>query len=131
MVTARVVGQDLDYQLTMLEVDGVKLQMPRIASLSDGDEVRLRIRARDVSISTRKLDGVSTRNCLPATISHVLSEPDTAFAEVAAEIGQQTVRARITRQAVDELDLAPGKQVFLLIKGVSFDRRVLISARDK
>ena len=55
---------------------------------------------------------------------------DTAFAEVTARLGDQAIRARITRQAVDDLRLEIGKDVFLLMKSVSFDRRVLISSKS-
>ena len=129
VVDARVIRQDANYQLTMMETGGQELQMPMVASLSAGDEVRLRIRARDVSVAVKKPEGLSTRNCLSATITELSVEPDTAFAEVTARFGDQAIRARITRQAADELGLELGKNVYLLMKSVSFDRRVLISSR--
>ena len=129
VVEARVTGHDSEYHLTMLELDGRQLQMPRVFSLNPGDQVRLRIRARDVSLALRKPEHLSIRNCLPAVIEEVRAEPNTAFAEVLVRVGQQALRARITRQSADELELAPGGDVFALVKSVSFDRRVLISAR--
>ncbi len=131
VVEARVTGQDNKYKLTSLLIDDEPLQMPMVASLDVGDEVRLRIRSRDVSLATKKPTGISTRNALAAIVDTVHSEPNTAFSEVTAKVGLQTVRARITRQAVDELGLKPGKEIYALIKGVSFDRRVLISAKAK
>ncbi len=129
VVEARVTGHDGEYQLTMLELDGRQLQMPRVFSLNPGDQVRLRIRERDVSLALRKPEQMSIRNCLPAVIEEVRAEPDTAFAEVLVRVGQQALRARITRQSAVELKLEPGGDVFALVKSVSFDRRVLISAR--
>ena len=131
VVEARVTGHDEAYKLTHLQIDDEPLQMPMVSSLNAGDEVRLRIRSRDVSLATQKPREISTRNALAVIIDRVHAEPDTAFAEVTARVGTQTVRARITRQAVDELSLKPGKKAFALIKGVSFDRRVLISAKAK
>lgn len=131
VVEARVTGQDNKYKLTSLLIDDEPLQMPMVASLDVGDEVRLRIRSRDVSLATKKPVRISTRNALAAIVDTVHSEPNTAFSEVTAKVGLQTVRARITRQAVDELGLKPGKEIYALIKGVSFDRRVLISAKAK
>ncbi len=130
VVEAKVVRHDTAYQLTVMTSGGQELQMPMVASLSVGDEVRLRIRARDVSVAIKKPEGLSTRNCLNATISDVAVEHQTAFAEVVARLGDQAIRARITRQAVDDLGLETGKSVFLLVKSVSFDRRVLISSRS-
>lgn len=130
VVEAKVVRQDTEYQLTLMETGGQELQMPMVASLSVGDEVRLRIRARDVSVAIKRPEGLSTRNCLGAKISELSVEHDTAFAEVTARLGDQAIRARITRQAVDDLRLEIGKDVFLLMKSVSFDRRVLISSKS-
>ncbi|MCP5081053.1 MAG: molybdenum ABC transporter ATP-binding protein [Alphaproteobacteria bacterium] len=129
VVEARVTGHDAEYKLTMLDLDGRKIQMPMVASLNMGDQVRLRIRARDVSLALSKPEDMSIRNCLPALIEEVRAEPNTAFAEVLVRIGQQALRARITRQSAVELKLEPGGEVFALVKSVSFDRRVLISAR--
>ncbi|MEM7429998.1 MAG: TOBE domain-containing protein, partial [Pseudomonadota bacterium] len=130
VVEAKVLRQDTAYQLTVMESGGQEVQMPMVSSLAAGDAVRLRIRARDVSVAIERPTGISTRNCLKATVSEVIAEPDTAFAEVVARMGDQAIRARITRQAADELDLSPGMDVLLLIKSVSFDRRVLISPKS-
>ncbi len=129
VVEAKVTGHNTQYQLTNLDLGGRALQMPMVSSLKSGDQVRLRIRARDVSLALKKPSGVSIRNCLPAVVEEVRSEPDTAFAEVLVRVGEQGLRARITRQSGDELKLAPGLEVYALVKSVSFDRRVLISAR--
>lgn len=129
VIEARVTAHDQEYQLTLLELDGAKLQMPMVSSLNPGDEVRLRIRARDVSLALSKPSDISIRNCLPAVIEAVRAEADTAFAEVLVRVGQQAIRSRITRQSAVELKLAAGGQVFALVKSVSFDRRVLIAAR--
>ncbi|MEM8685777.1 MAG: molybdenum ABC transporter ATP-binding protein [Pseudomonadota bacterium] len=129
VVEAQVTGHNTQYQLTNLDLDGRDLQMPMVSSLNPGDQVRLRIRARDVSLALEKPSGVSIRNCLPAVVEEVRAEPDTAFAEVLLRVGEQGLRARITRQSADDLQLAPGLQAYALVKSVSFDRRVLISAR--
>ncbi|MFT7578265.1 MAG: molybdate transport system ATP-binding protein, partial [Alphaproteobacteria bacterium] len=63
-------------------------------------------------------------NVLAGTIVEVNAEPDTAYAETLVDIGGAPVRARLTRKAVDELGLAPGKSVFALIKSISLDRIV-------
>ena len=55
----------------------------------------------------------------------IREEPDTAFAETLIDIGGGRLRARVTRQAVAELELAPGKPIYALIKSITFDRRSL------
>lgn len=122
-----VSAQDKEFRLTSLNFEGQTLRMPMVAALSIGDRIRLRIRARDVAIATKRPEGISIRNTLEATISAVKPETDTAFAEVALKIGAQTLHARITRAAVADLNLTAGMPAFGLIKSVSFDRRVMIS----
>ena len=123
-----VTAQDHDFQITTLDFEGEVLRMPMVASLKIGDRVRLRIRARDVAISTRRLEGISIRNTIAAQITEIKTETHTAFAEILFTVGNQSLRARITRQAVKELGLTVGQPAFALIKSVSFDRRVMITA---
>jgi molybdate transport system ATP-binding protein len=125
VVQAVVTGQDLQYRLTKMEVAGQALSMPASA-VETGTELRLRIRARDVSIAVRRPEGLSIRNVLKAEILEILQEAETAFAEVFLDIGEgQKLRARITRASVEELGLAVGDDVYALVKSVSFDRRAL------
>ena len=98
--------------------------MPSI-DLATGTNIRLRIRARDVSLAVKRPDAISIQNILPGTIVEILEEPETAFAEVMVDVGGARLRARITRKSVAELKLVAGKPVFALIKSISFDRRAL------
>ncbi len=123
LLDSRVIGQDTTYQLTRLDLEGQTLTMPMLRSLGPGDSIRLRVRARDVSIALTKPDRISIRNALAGTIERIAPEPDTAFAEAFITIGTQRLRARITREAVDHLGLCAGMNVFALVKSASFDRR--------
>ncbi len=125
---ATVTAQDANFQITTLDFEGEVMRMPMVASLNIGDRIRLRIRARDVAVAISRPEGISIRNTIAATISEIKAEPETAFAEIIFTVGTQSLRARITRQAVDELGLKVGQEAFALIKSVSFDRRVMISA---
>lgn len=124
VLTARVTGHDREFRLTHLDHHGQEIVMP-MAELAAGDEVRLRIRARDVALATRRPEGISVRNIMSGSITEIVEEPETAFAETLVDIGGAKVRARVTRAAVAELALAPGKPVFALIKSIAFDRRAL------
>lgn len=123
-----VTAQDSEFQITTLDFEGEVLRMPMVASLNVGDRIRLRIRARDVAVGTQRPDGISIRNTIAATITEIKTEANTAFAEILFTVGKQSLRARITRHAVDALGLEVGQPAFALIKSVSFDRRVMISA---
>lgn len=125
VLAARVTGHDETYRLSVLAVAGQSVVVP-ILELPTGADLRLRIRARDVALATEKPGGISIRNVLAGTIAEIAEEPDTAFAEVLVEIGEgQHLRARLTRQAVAELKLVPGRRVFGLIKSVAIDRRMI------
>lgn len=122
VVEGRVLGHDERFCLTEVEIDGGILVLPSDGHLSRGASVRLRIRARDVAVATRRPEASSIRNILPATVAEVLPERAGAFAEVRVDLGTTSIRARLTRASVAELALVPGAPVFALIKSVSFDR---------
>lgn len=119
-----VLDHDEALHLTGLDVGGLRFDMPAIEA-AVGQSLRLRVRARDVTLATQRPTGISTRNIHEGQILKIMPESDTAFAEVLVDLGPAQVQARVTRAAVADLDLAIGKPVFALIKSVSFDRRAL------
>ncbi|MGI9373969.1 MAG: molybdenum ABC transporter ATP-binding protein [Hyphomicrobiales bacterium] len=131
VIEVRIKHQDDDFRLTCLDFEGEEIFMPMISGLTIGNDIRLRVRSRDVTIARGRPSGLSTRNCVAATIVGVYPEEETAFAEVDLQVGQQLIRARITRQAASDLALTTGDNVFALIKGISFDRRTLISQTNR
>jgi len=131
LLDARVLGQAPDYALTDVAVAGQRLSLPHIEA-TPGMPVRLRVRARDVAIALQRVEGVSIRNQLQVTVLRIDAEPAGAYAELLLALDgtdgdSPHLRARITREAVAALGLAVGQPVWALIKGVSFDRRVLAS----
>lgn len=124
VLTGRVAAQDTALHLTRVDLGGVSLDVPQIR-LNTGAEVRLRVRARDVSLATARPEGLSIRNILPARILEITAEPETAYAEILLDLGGQHLRTRVTRAAVQDLGLATGSEAFALIKSVSFDRQAL------
>jgi molybdate transport system regulatory protein len=58
---------------------------------------------------------LSTRNQLPATVESVQSGEAMAVVKVTLDTGQ-SMTASITRDAADELGLAPGTKVTVLVK---------------
>jgi molybdate transport system ATP-binding protein len=121
LLEGTVTGYDADWGLTHVDIGGASLQIPdRIAD--PGETVRLRIRARDVALAVRPPEGLSIRNAFAATISSISSETG-PYAEILCYVGNQTLRARITRASVADLDLHQGRQVTVLVKSVAIDRR--------
>lgn len=106
-----------------LDVKAGILWMPSALTVQKGERLRVRLRARDVSIALGPLSGVSIRNQLPARII-AIDEETGPFAELRLDCAGQTIRVRLTRMAVKDLGLAPDMTVFALVKSVAFDRRL-------
>lgn len=126
LVSARVLSHDPHWKMTRLALCGATLSTPMLAA-EPGETVRLRIRARDVSLALRRPEGTSIRNALPGVVTEISAEPDSPYAETRIDLGGQVLRARITRQSVAELGLDAGVRVVALVKGATFDRRALPS----
>jgi len=127
VLSATVISHDDVYQLTILNHARQQIEAPR-ADLPVGAQARLRVRARDVMLATQRPSGISARNILHGTISEVVEETETAYAETLIDLGGTGLRARITRKTVAELGLAPGTPVYAIIKAVTFDRKSLPAA---
>jgi molybdate transport system ATP-binding protein len=112
-----------DLGLTRLDHHGQTIVVPRLAQRTEGEHVRLHIRAGDVALATKKPEGISFRNILAGTLSKIDAHPDSPFATVSVAIDGATLRAHLTRQAVAELKLESGMPVFALLKTASFDQR--------
>jgi molybdate transport system ATP-binding protein len=124
VLATHVAGHDPAFMLTGLDLAGQKIVVPAL-DLPVGAPIRLRIRARDVALATERPAGISIRNILSGTVAAIAEEADTAFAEVLVDLGGAHIRARLTRHAVADLSLAPGRPVFALIKSVAIDRHMM------
>jgi molybdate transport system ATP-binding protein len=123
VVEARVVRHDPDYCLTWLDLAGQSLVVPRRELFEEGEQACLVIRARDVSLATRRPQGSSIQNVLAGRVCEVREREGSAFAEVLVELGQHRLLARITRLSLHDLELVEGSPVFALLKSVSLSRQ--------
>jgi molybdate transport system ATP-binding protein len=121
VIETRVIRHDEAFGLTALAFADGELVLPNVDALT-GEPVRVRIRARDVSIALERPRGLSVQNVLEGAIV-ALSEEFGAIVDVEVRVGSTPILARITRKAAAELGLAPGMRVFALVKAVSIDRR--------
>ncbi|MEO1694653.1 MAG: molybdenum ABC transporter ATP-binding protein [Pseudomonadota bacterium] len=127
VITARVRGFDTVYRTADVDFEGETLLVPGLQA-EPGAGVRLRLRARDIAIATERPAALSIRNAVAGTIVSMIAETDSAFAELLIRVGTQNIRARVTRHAVDALQLREGSNVFALIKSVAFDSRATLTA---
>ena len=117
VVDAVVAGTDPHYRLARVAFDGGELMLSR-ADLPDGVPVRLRIEARDVSLTLARQTGTSILNILEARVAEIHAEDDTRVV-VRLLAGETPLLAGITRKSMDELALAPGRTVYAQIKSVA------------
>ena len=116
VVMARLAAQEED-GLTRLDSSAGPIWLPRVAALP-GTPLRLRVLAQDVMVATRRPEGISALNVLPATVQDIrLGEGPGALVRLRA--GHEILLARITRRSAAALDLQPGQPVFAVLKAVS------------
>ena len=120
ILTARVRSHLPALGLSELDLDGQILRVPG-TRYEVGAVARLRVRARDIALATKPPEAISIRNVLRGTIGTIAEHAESPFAEILVEIGRQRLRARITRDAVADLGLEGGSEVFALLKSVSLD----------
>ncbi|GHB09994.1 molybdenum ABC transporter ATP-binding protein [Salinicola rhizosphaerae] len=119
---ARLDKHDDHYALSHVVLnDGQRLKVPRI-DRPLGAQVRLRIGVRDVALAREMPSGTSYRNGLRASIDAIEPSPQSpSTVEVLLRLGDQRLRARLTREACDEMQLREGQSVIALIRSVAFD----------
>lgn len=123
VVAARVTRHDSEYHLTWLDLAGQALVVPKREHFDEGEEACVVIRARDISLATRRPEGVSIQNVLSGRVCEVREDGGSAFADVLVDLGPHRVVARITRLSLRDLGLAEGSPVFALLKSVSLSRQ--------
>lgn len=121
LVHAQVAGHDAPWGLSRLSLSGGDLW---VAGTDQplGSNVRLRILARDVSITLQRASDTSIQNHLPCVVVRLAPEPGTQQVLVQLDTQGTTVLARVTARAVHRLSLQPGQQVWAQIKAVSLMR---------
>jgi len=121
LIETRVAGHDT-FGLTALDFPGGVLRVSGL-DLPLGTAVRARIRARDVAIATSVPHDLSILNVFQGRITEMIPSGAAAM-DLQLDIGVK-LWARITRRSAHELGLAPGREVYALIKSVAIDRHSL------
>ena len=119
VLETNIAGHDPEWNLAEARfADGVMLiPDPGVAT---GGLVRLRIIARDISLSHAVEAHSSILNRLPATVERIEDSPDTAMCMVHLRIGENTrLLSRVSRKSARRLELAPGSPIYAEIKSVA------------
>lgn len=121
MIEATVSGHDTAFGLTRLAFAGGEFSVPHpspATPLAIGQPVRLRILARDVSLTLARQTDTSILNIVPVRLTS-LSEETPAQVLLRLDAGGVPLLARITRKSAAALALAPGTSAYAQIKAIS------------
>lgn len=117
VIDAVVAARDDTYGLTYLDFPGGRFTVTG-KPLPAASQVRLQIRARDISLTLEPSNKTSILNIFPATVEQ-LTEEGFAQVTVRLNVGSIPLLARITRKSSDDLRLKPGSAVYAQIKSVA------------
>ena len=117
--TMNVAEYKPDQMLLELVGSEMKLFVPAVRHRQCGEEVRVRIRARDVAIATSKPRGLSIRNVIPATVASISGSPLSPHCQVNLETSGALLKSQITRASLHDLDISRGQGVYALVKSVA------------
>ncbi|MEM1047848.1 MAG: molybdenum ABC transporter ATP-binding protein [Pseudomonadota bacterium] len=120
--------RDRSFDLTGVTVESERFFLPGLDAPL-GTPVRLRVRARDVSLALEKPTAISIQNVIRAEVFEI-GKPQGPYVELVLAVGAQRLRARVTTKSAAVLDLHRGKPVFALIKSVAIDRRSIGPVRS-
>lgn len=119
ILDARIEGHDRAFGLAVLAAGGGTVTVPAL-DRPIGDQVRVRILARDVIVALDRPTRISALNVLQGEVER-LSEAGLSAVLVETRCGRNLVAAHVTRRSARDLGLAPGQAVFLLIKTVALE----------
>ncbi|MGR3375188.1 molybdenum ABC transporter ATP-binding protein [Salipiger abyssi] len=116
VLEARVAAHHPD-GLSELTAGDLRLLVPHVER-APGTPLRVHVEAQDVMLATRRPEGISALNVLPATVTALrLGEGPGALVQLDA--GGNVVLSRVTRRSVAALDLREGQQLYAVLKAVS------------
>ncbi|MEO2175719.1 MAG: molybdenum ABC transporter ATP-binding protein [bacterium] len=117
MVQCEIVSFDYSYNLTQLDFEGQRILVSGNRR-GHNRTLKVRIPARDVSLTLGKSEDSSILNILSGQVEQIVQSPEDTSALVRIKVGQQVILSRITRRSLDKLQIKEGQQVFAQIKSV-------------
>ncbi len=119
LVQARLDALDEPWHLARFSFDGGSLWLRQDPRFRHGDQARIQVLARDVSIALTEHRDQSIQNLLPARVDHVETDvtPGTTLVRLLA--GNTPFLSRLTSRSAAQLALTPGQPVWLQIKSVA------------
>ncbi|MCD5994126.1 molybdenum ABC transporter ATP-binding protein [Pseudomonas sp. CDFA 602] len=120
VIEGMVTAYDTAYQLLTLGLPASSLAL-RVAhaAMQPGTRLRVKVQARDVSLSLQADDPTSILNRLPVTVVDEAIADNSAHVLVRLDAGGTPLLARLTRYSYDQLKLHRGQAVWAQIKAAA------------
>jgi molybdate transport system ATP-binding protein len=118
LLEGTVQQRDERWHLARVDFAGGSLWL-RDTGLGLGRRVRLRVLARDVSITTVEPQHTSIQNLLPCVVQALAPDLHPSQTMVRLVCGESMLLSRITARATAALQLAPGQAVWAQVKSVA------------
>jgi molybdate transport system ATP-binding protein len=127
VLEAEVAAVDASTGLVSVAVGDGRLRLA-LPEAQVGGRLRLQVLARDVILATAPPHGLSVRNALEGRVAEIVDDgQDEALAIV--DVSGARLIARLTRSAVEDLQLRPGVAVWALVKAASLRGHVFAHAK--
>jgi len=115
---------DIINGMIVLKMGEVLISLPAERQIEIGAHKRIKIRSQDVSIAIERPQNISIQNCLGGTISHIEPIEGTVFFDISLKLHgtdkvHPNLKSRITKNALEKLQLTVGSPVFALVKTAS------------
>jgi molybdate transport system ATP-binding protein len=108
---------DIDTQRVHTE-SGLEFETPWPAPI--GEQWTVGIRGEDILVSLDRPSRISARNVIAGRVARIDAQPDHRLVHV--DVGEDRLIAKLTESAVEELELADGSDVYLIIKSQALRR---------
>ena len=118
ILEASVIDFHQEWKLMKLGFSGGELWLPK-SDAKIGQLVRVRILAKDISLTLNRHNDTSILNLLQGEIFEIIPDSQEGLVLVRARVGSSEFIARVTRRSVSYLDLQPNKKVWLQIKSAA------------
>lgn len=117
VLSVKVLSHDSADHLSQTSFAGGLLVVPQRSAVI-GQNLRVRVQARDVSLTLERQSGTSILNILSATVT-ALSPDSPGQTMVSLNVSGSPLLARITTRSARTLGLRPGLALYAQIKGVA------------
>lgn len=118
VISGKVTAERDPWGLGKVSFDGGELWVQDKA-FELGQSVRVRVLARDVSVSLSPAKDSSIVNILQAEIDGIAEQRESPLVLIRAMVGAQPVLARLTRRSLEQLKLTEGQKIWLQIKSAA------------